>query len=87
MYTYMALTKKTLVLFSPELHRRLSRVAAERHTSLGELVRRACEKEYGESSRDEKLAALKRLATLRLPVSTPEQMKRESVPDPRKLAP
>jgi len=37
----MALTKKTIVLFPPELHRRLARVAAERHTSQAELVRRA----------------------------------------------
>jgi hypothetical protein len=84
---HMALTKKTIVLFPPELHRHLARVAAERHTSLAELVRRACEREYGVPSREEKLAAVERLAILRLPVSSPAQMKRELVPDARKLAP
>jgi hypothetical protein len=54
---------------------------------LAELVRRACEREYGASSREEKLAAVERLASLRLPVSSPAQMKRELVPDARKLAP
>ena len=87
MYVHMALTKKTIVLFPPELHRRLTRVAVERRTSLGDLVRRACEREYGESSREEKLAAVKRLTGLRLPVSSPARMKRESVPDAGELAP
>lgn len=81
----MALTKKTIVLFPPELHRRLVRVAAERHTSLGELVRTACEREYGEPTQEEKLAALERMTRLRLPVSDPPQMERESVPNARKL--
>jgi hypothetical protein len=83
----MALTKKTIVLFPPELHRRLTRVAAERHTSLADLVRRACEREYGAPSREEKLAAVQRLTSLRLPVSSPARMKRESVADPWELAP
>jgi len=83
----MALTKKTMVLFPPELHQRLTRLAAERRTSLGELVRSACEREYGTSSREAKIAAVKKLAGLKLPVSSPARMKRESVPDARKLAP
>lgn len=83
----MALSKKTMVLFPPELHERLTQVAAERQTSLGELVRRACEKEYGEVSREQKRAALKRITCLRLPVGDPRRMKRESVPDAGTLAP
>jgi hypothetical protein len=85
----MALTKKTIVLFPPELHRRLTLVAAERRTSLADLVRRACEREYGSGSatREEKLAALSRMTSLNLPVSDIEQMKRESVPDPKDFAP
>jgi hypothetical protein len=83
----MALTKKTIVLFPPELHRRLTRLAVERQTSMADLVRRACEREYGVASREEKLAAVKRMTSLRLPVSGIEQMKRESVPDPRGFAP
>ena len=83
----MALTKKTIVLFPPELHRRLTLVAAERKTSLGDLVRRACEREYGVRSREEKLAAVRDLMNLRLPVGDWEQMERESVPDPDTFAP
>jgi len=83
----MALTKKTIVLFPPELHRRLTLIAAERHTSMADLVRRACEREYGCATREEKLAAVKRMTSLRLPISDIEQMKRESRPDPRDFAP
>ena len=83
----MELTKKTTILFPPELHRRLARLAAQRGTSLGELVRSACDREYGSASREEKLAAVRKLAALRLPVSDPRKMKRESVPNAKELAP
>jgi hypothetical protein len=76
----MGLTKKTTILFPPEQHRRLARLAAERGTSLGELVRSACDREYGSASREEKLAAVRKLASLHLPVASPLAMKRESVP-------
>ena len=83
----MELTKKTTILFSPEVHRRLARLAAQRGTSLGDLVRSACEREYGAPSREEKVAAVRRLAGLKLPVADPRKMKRESVPDADELAP
>lgn len=83
----MALTKKTTILFPPELHARLARLAEQKGTSLGELVRSACEKQYGLASRRERLAAVEALAALDLPVGTPEQMARESVPAPRDLVP
>ena len=41
------LTKKTTILLQPELHRRLTRLAERRGTSLGELIRSACETQYG----------------------------------------
>jgi len=81
----MELSKKTTILFSPELHERLSRLAVERGTSLGDLVRTACESQYGLPTKDEKLAAVRSLAALTLPVGDPQQMKRESVPDPQEL--
>ena len=39
------------------------------------------------TDKEKKLEALKPLKSLNLPVGTPEEMKRESVPDPGKLAP
>jgi hypothetical protein len=78
----MELTKKTTILFPPELHDRLTRLAANRGTSLGDLVRQACESEYGEPTQEEKIAAVRRIAALKLPVGSPRRMKQESVPEP-----
>src|ERR1700674_5322955 len=58
-YQYMdmeSLTKKTTILLSPELHERLTRLAQQKGTSLGELVRSACKREYGGATAEEKLA-------------------------------
>jgi hypothetical protein len=76
----MELTKKTTILFSPELHRRLSRLAASRGVSLGELVREACEVRYGVAGTTSRREAASALAVLALPVAEPDVMKRESVP-------
>jgi hypothetical protein len=75
----MRLSRKTTILFSPELHHRLSRLAAQPGVSLGELVREACEVRYG--------VAVAALGALGLPVGTPGEMKRESQPDPDALLP
>ena len=83
----MELSKKTTILFSPELHRRLSRLAASRGVSLGELVREACEVRYGVLGSDRRREAVEALAQLSLPVATPEDMKRDSVPAPGDLLP
>jgi predicted DNA-binding protein len=87
MEAYMDLTKKTTILFSPELHRRLSDLAARRGRSLGDLVREACEIQYGVVGSREQLAAVAALSSLALPVGTPAEMKRQSVPDPEALLP
>lgn len=83
----MELTKKTTILFTPELHRRLSQLAARRGRSLGDLVREACELQYGVVGSSDQLAAVGALARLELPVGTPAAMKRESVAEPEKLLP
>ncbi len=83
----MDLSKKTTILFSPELHARLTRLAALKGTSMGELVRAACERHYGTPTREERIAAARQLAAMNLPVSDWEQMERECVPDPEELAP
>lgn len=83
----MELTKKTTILFSPELHRRLSDLATRKGRSMGDLVREACEIHYGVIGSSEQLAAVAALSRLTLPVSTPAEMKRQSVPDPDALLP
>ena len=83
----MELNKKTTILFPQELHERLARLAKQRGVSLGELVRSACEHQYGLFSEQERLEALDDLARLALPVSDPETMKRESTPSPDDLMP
>ena len=83
----MELTKKTTILFSPELHRRLSRLASRRGVSLGELVRVACEERYGVVGTVTRREAVGALAALALPVASPDIMKRESVPAADDLLP
>ena len=74
------ITKKTTVLLQPELHRRLTRLAARRGTSLAELVRSACERQYGIGGSKERMQAVRAIGALELPVCAPAQMKRESQP-------
>ncbi len=83
----MELSKKTTILFPPELHKRLARLARQRGTSLGDLVRAACEKQYGLFSEEDRLSAVRGLSELALPVSDPATMKRESTPTEEELVP
>ncbi len=83
----MDLSKKTTLLFPPDLYSELTRLAQLRGISLGELVRRACEAQYGLVSRESRLAAVRELEAMSLPVGEPEQMERESVPAPSDLMP
>ena len=76
----MELTKKTTLL-SPTLHRQLAQLASQRRTSIGELVRTACEREYGMADDEDRVVAARALAEFRLPVADVATMKRESVPD------
>ncbi len=81
----MELTKKTTILFPPDLHGQLAALARQLGTSLGELVRRACEAHYGIASQAERLAAVRQIEAMSLPVGEPEQMARESRPEPAGL--
>lgn len=83
----MELSKKTTILFPPDLHERLTRQAEREGTSLGELVRRACRVEYGRPSPEERRQAVRELLSLDLPVGTPREMKEQSVTRPEDLVP
>lgn len=83
----MELSKKTTILLSPELHRRLSRIAAREGVSLGALVREACVEHYGLASTASRTEAVAALAALRLPVASTRRMKQESQPDPHERLP
>jgi hypothetical protein len=80
MDTDMELTKKATILFPPDLYGRLAKLAEQRHSSVGELVREACKSQYSLTSVAERLALIHRMAAMNLPVGTPEEMERESVP-------
>jgi hypothetical protein len=81
----MGLTHKTTILLSQSLHRQLVRLAHQRGQSIGELVRQACERQYGMADERSRLAAVEALGAMRLPVGPVEQMVAESVADPRDL--
>jgi hypothetical protein len=61
------------------MHTHLVEVARQRGVSLGELVRSACEAQYGVASKEERLRAVERLRRLSLPVASVKSMKRQSL--------
>jgi hypothetical protein len=87
MEVHMELSKKTTILFPPDLHRQLTEQAERRGVSMGELVREACMITYGLVEPGARAAAVQALAGLALPVGTPADMKRESQPDAADLLP
>lgn len=81
----MELERKTTILLSPALHERLQKLARMRGTSMGALIREAVEAQYGLVSVEERLAAVRDLASMNLPVGSPAEMKAESVEDPGEI--
>ncbi len=83
----MELSKKTTILFSPVQHDRLARIAEVRQSSIGALVRSACDLVYREVTMEDKLVALRELGQLNAPVADVATMKRESVAKAEELLP
>jgi hypothetical protein len=83
----MELAKETTILLPPGLLEHLVRLAKQRGESIGELVRQACEAQYGRAPGEERRRAVDELRSLSLPVATPAEMKEESTPDPREPLP
>ena len=78
-------THNTTILLSDALHRQLTRPAHEPGQSIGELVRQACERQYGMADPRARLEPVEALRAMRLPVGPVEQMIAESVPHPHNL--
>ena len=83
----MELSKKTTILLSPRLYSLLKNLSESTNRSIGELIRSACERQYGLYPESDALEAADRLATFHLPVGTPAAMKQESVPPSKDLMP
>jgi len=83
----MELSHRTTILLTKELHLRLTALARREGVSLGELVRRACRIQYGLLDPEERIEAVRELASLALPVGEPSELKQESVPAPEDLLP
>lgn len=83
----MELTKKTTILFPPALHNFLTDLAKRRCISLGELIRTACENQYGFTDPVKRREAVSKLAALNLPVGDPRELKEQSVPSAENLMP
>lgn len=81
----MELSKKTTILFSEQQFRYLKELAGIKNSSIGELIRKACEKVYGKIDESEAAAAVDRLSELGLPTGSIDVIKQEIVhskPDP-----
>ena len=83
----MDLSKKTTILLSPDLYQQLTQLAAQKGVSMGQLMREACEKTYGLSTREHRLEAVRGLSSLCLPIDEVSRMKEQSVPSPDELLP
>ena len=68
----MSLTKRTTVLLTSDLHARLVAVAEQRGTSVGDLIRAACEEACRVAPRPGRVAAVRELGFLSLPDPTAE---------------
>lgn len=73
------MSRRVEIRFPDELSERLTQVAQREGCSVAALIREAVIERYGTVSREEKLAAVDRLATLEGPVASWEQMEDEIV--------
>lgn len=71
------LTRKIQILFSDEQYGLLKRIAAEKGTSVGALVRDAIEKVYLKEIKKRRMEIAERLVRMKLPVGDWEEMEEE----------
>ena len=73
------LSKRIQVLFSPQQLQYLQDIANARRESAGALIRRAVEMVYLQGDQERRRDAVRRMASMSLPVNDWEQMERESI--------
>ena len=83
----MELSHKTTILLSEELYQRLMKIAGGKHTSLGCVVREACQMQYGLVEPGQAEAAVRELSAMQLPVDDVARMKQQLAPAPGELLP
>ncbi len=71
------LTKKTTILFPPDLYSHLERVAKQQRRSVGDLVREAAEIQYGKGGVAERLRAVEALACLQSSTGEPPELEEQ----------
>ena len=73
------LSKRIQVLFSPQQLQYLQDIANARRESAGALIRRAVEMVYLQGDQERRRDAVRRMASMSLPVNDWQQMERESI--------
>lgn len=77
MKAHLGFSKKTTILFNPVVYEKLARIAKERGESVAHLVRESAVQKYLLPDQSTRIAALKALSSMNLPVSDWPEMERE----------
>lgn len=73
------LTKKTTILFSPDLYRQLENLAEASRTSVANLIRQAVVQQYLLGDRRKRAAAVEALGKMNLPVVDWQTMEEQTL--------
>lgn len=69
--------KKTTILLTPGLHRRLSKLSRVTSKSMGQLFREAAQQQYFSAPVTEKRKIVQKMAAMKVPVGNPSEIKVE----------
>lgn len=69
--------KKTTILLTPKLHKKLARLSKISKKSMGQLLREAAERQYFSSYSPDKLEIVKKIASLNIPIGDVPTLKAE----------
>lgn len=73
------LTKKTTILFSPDLYRQLETLAEAAKTSVGSLIRQAVVQQYFLAGQKRRRAAVEALRGMKQPTGSWQEMEQEAI--------